>query len=303
MYIYADIVILLNIVMNTAILMLTAAAAGTSYKLWRVLIAAVIGAVYALGGVLPDLASFYSVLAKLVVSGLLIVVAFGLKPGRLLAFLLGIFYLVSFILGGAVFGWLFFWQSGKELAIVRLVPDSLSTLQLAAGSLLGTGLIILVARRVITNLQRRRTLYSTQISYRGKTVELTGLLDTGNGVYSLVGHKPVVIAEAASIVNLLSRAVSDFLQNTKPEMWLSKLPECQDEAWLGSVEVVLYKVIGNGGMLLGFRPDSVTVIGDNGRFMAVNVVVGIYPGKLAADQRYCVLLHPTIMQDINNAGR
>jgi stage II sporulation protein GA (sporulation sigma-E factor processing peptidase) len=301
MYVYADIIILLNIVIDMVILMLTAAAAGVSYKLWRIVGAAIIGGVYALGGVLPNLAIAYSATAKLVVSWLLIVVAFGLKPVRLTAIIIGIFYLVSFVLGGAVFGWLFFWQS-NELMSARLVPDSLSTLQLAVGSLLGTGLIVLVARRVMITIQRKRSLLLTKISYHGRSIELTGLLDTGNGVYSLVGHRPVVIVEAASVIKLFSPAVSDFLQSTKSELWLSKLPECQDRAWLSGVEVILYKAIGNDGMLIGFRPDSVIIVTDNSSFLATDVVVGIYPGQLVADHHYSALLHPGIMNEVNKCG-
>jgi stage II sporulation protein GA (sporulation sigma-E factor processing peptidase) len=66
MYIYVDVVFCINIIMNTIILLTTAWLARISYVWWRVLLAAAWGAVYVIGGVMPQLALFYTPVFKLV---------------------------------------------------------------------------------------------------------------------------------------------------------------------------------------------------------------------------------------------
>jgi len=301
MYVYADLVIMINLAMNTMILLLTAVAAGIGYKFWRVLLAAALGGIYALGGVMPELSALYTAGAKLVASLFLIGVAFGFKSSRLTLLLTGIFYVISFILGGAVIGWLFFWES-NGIPSMGLVSSRLATWQLAAGSMLGTGLIVWAVRWLAGILQRQRTFHRLQIGYQGRTVELVGMLDTGNSVFSLIGHKPVIIVETQSVLPLFSQEVQNFLASMRPELWLSNLPGCQDQAWLNSCELIFYKGVGSSGMLLGFRPDWVAVCWDSGYTKTTAVVIGLYSGNLDSDNRYQALLHPMVLQGSTKQG-
>jgi len=52
--------------------------------------------------------------------------------------------------------------------------------------------------------------------------------------------------------------------------------------------------------MLGFRPDNLTVITATGSIAADEVVVGIHSGRFSADGAYAALLHPAVMQAIDN---
>jgi len=107
-YIYADIFMIFNIVLNGIILLFTALLAGVNYKLWRILFAAALGSIYALGSLLNDYSVLYTPWAKLLASLIIVLSAFPIRSVRSLAVIVSGFYIVSFLLGGAVFGWLFF---------------------------------------------------------------------------------------------------------------------------------------------------------------------------------------------------
>ncbi|SDF06979.1 sigma-E processing peptidase SpoIIGA [Sporolituus thermophilus] len=289
MYIYADVVIALNLIMNSLILWLTAWAAGVRYRWWRVILAASVGGLYSLIGIYQEFYLLYTPLAKLLISILLIIFSFGWQSLRLLFLLVGLFYLVSFLLGGAVVGWLFFsqatWLSGWQIAWYHL----------ALGSLVGTGMAVLLLRYVLQRRRQQRHLYSIEVEYGGRKVSLTALLDTGNGLFSPLSRRPVIIMDCSKVMSLLSPEAAAFLRTYAPNEWLTELTYCSDTGWLERVEVIPYRAVSGMSMLLSFRPDSVTVRTGEGTTRASGVLIGIYGGRLSADDKYSALLHPAVL--------
>ena len=165
MYIYADVVILINIMMNSIILLLTAWIAGVNYKLWRILLAATVGSCYVLVGILPGLYIVNHVLVKVIVSLIVILVAFGIKSVHLVLLLIASFYMVAFILGGAVVGWLYFWQSSNYFGSSDIFLANLSWPHLLWGSSLGIFLILIVVRRIQPRMTRHQNLHQVKLEY------------------------------------------------------------------------------------------------------------------------------------------
>ncbi|MCE5287610.1 MAG: sigma-E processing peptidase SpoIIGA, partial [Pelosinus sp.] len=65
MKIYADVIFLLNFIMNSLVLVVTAYIAGVGWKFWRILLAAAIGAFYVLGEWIPGVHFLYYLPSKL----------------------------------------------------------------------------------------------------------------------------------------------------------------------------------------------------------------------------------------------
>jgi len=296
-YIYADVVLFVNFIMNSVILALTAYAAGIRFCWKRLLTAAFIGGVYALVGIFPGMAVLYTVPGKLLASVALILLAFGLKPFTITILLVSIFFIVSFILGGAVLGWLLFIQTGMLYSDAHSI--SVSWGNLIVGSIIAVALILLIVRRMLGRVYRQRALYQARIEYEGRCIEVTGLLDTGNGLYSLLGSKPVVLLNRQAALNLLSPQAATFLTEIEADCWLAALDQCVDTEWLARVEIIPYQSVGRQGMILGFRPDSVTVITECGEAGSGNVLIGIYEGVFAGDRDCQALLHPALITTVN----
>ncbi|MBP2634494.1 MAG: spoIIGA [Firmicutes bacterium] len=295
--IYADVVLLLNFLMNSAILVLTAYGAGIAFSWNRIAGAAAMGGIYTLVGVFPAMSIFYSIPAKLIVSVLLVLAAFGYRSIKITIILTGIFFIVSFILGGAVLGWLYFIQTEILYAANQNINLSLS--DVIIGSSLAIILIILVVKRLLGRMYRYKTLYQARIEYDGNSQEITGMMDTGNGLYSLMGRKPVVLVNLQVAASLLGAQVSDFLIKNRPDSWVSNLDTCQDSKWLARVEIIPCQSVGGYNMLLGFRPDSITVIGEKGAEYTAEALIGICD-TVFDDNRECqALLHPALMTEVN----
>lgn len=299
MVIYADVFLAINFLLNSIVLVLTAWAAGIGYKVWRVFAAATLGSIYALGTLVADHAVFYSPFVKLIASITIVLAAYRMVSLRSLLIAIACFYLVSLLLGGAVVGWLFFFQPADYWRTGQTAWLSLSWTHLATGAVL-TFVLALAAFRVLhANMARRRMLLPVVISYNGRQVTVMSLLDTGNALYGMTGRTPVVVVTQQSLVQVLSEPVQNYLRQNEPDVWLANLAECQDQEWLSRIHPIPYRAVGTHSMLLGFRPDSLTVLTETGRIKTDRVIVGIYCGDLVSDGHYHALLHPAVMQFAN----
>lgn len=294
MYIYADVVFIVNLMMNTLILLLTAWLARISYIWWRILAASSLGSIYVIGGVMPELAIFYTPIFKLILSITIIWLAFGFKNWRTLLIQIGLFYITSFVLGGAVLGWLFFWHSKDLLAGVGKLP--VSGWLLFGGSLLSLILLFSVSKFVLNRMLRRCTLFQAKAKYKDKCVMFTGMLDTGNALYTILGRRPVVLVNQSVLENILDDCVKKYLHDYPVEEWFQHLEFCGDTAWLERVQIIPYRAVGNASFILGFRPDRLIIHTGSGIIETDNVVLGVYHGALSSEEMYQALLHPAILQ-------
>jgi stage II sporulation protein GA (sporulation sigma-E factor processing peptidase) len=297
-YIYADVVFIINIIMNSIILVLTAWTAGISYKIWRIVLAAAVGSCYVLVTMLPTMEIFHTIIIKIVMSFVLVLVAFGIRSRRIMFLLLSSFYVVAFILGGSIVGWLYFWQSNNYVSTLTIDVIRLPWKNLLWGSCLGSFLIISIVRRMLAGMTRRQHLYQIKIEYDGQVAELTAMLDTGNGLYTAIGRKPVVLVTQFVAESILNEDVVAFLRENKPEMWLVNLTQCADLKWLSRTQIIPYHGIGSRSMLLAFRSDRLLVSSKAGVIDIDDVVIAIYSGALSEDGTYAALLHPQIINEL-----
>lgn len=298
MVIYADVIFIINILMNSLILLLTAWITGAIYKLWRIILAAAVGSGYVVVSMLPNMDVSHMVICKIVMSLILVLLAFGVQSRRTILLQLSTFYLVAFILGGAVAGWLFFLQNNSLFNAFSIKLRSLSWSDLLWGSSLGVFLIVSVLRRILIRMARCQNLYQIKIQYEGRSIGITAMLDTGNGLYTTMSRKPVILVSQDAVESILSEEVILFLRGNSPEMWLSNLDQCTDLNWLSRIQIIPYHAIGSQSMLLAFRSECLTILSNNSFVDVKDVVIAIYSKALSGDGTYAALLHPQIMNEL-----
>lgn len=295
MIIYADIILAVNLLMNSIILWFTARATDSCVSCWRIIMGSGAGAMYVLLGADNSFELAYSAGGKLLVSGALIVVTFGYLSWRMFLFRLGVFYFTSFLFGGAVVGWMYFIESGQWT--LDYGNTAISWAYLLGGSLLGAGIITALVKRCISRMYRKGTLHSILIEMGGARISVMALLDTGNGLHTIVGRKPVILVEFTTILPLVSPEAAGFLRSYPPSEWLANINKCPDHEWLGRIEIVPYQTVGSGGMLLAFRTDRISLASEGELSVIRSGVVAVYAGQLTSDSRYQALLHPGVFQN------
>jgi stage II sporulation protein GA (sporulation sigma-E factor processing peptidase) len=299
MYVYADVVLAINIAMNSLILILTAWSAGISYKLWRIIAAASAGSLYVIWGLIAWNTAFYTPFAKFVAAAVIVNIAFKIRTVRTLLVTIACFYVISLLMGGAVIGWWYYFSQGSPLQGELFPSGSLSWKYLLAGAATVLILVLLAFRRLAANITRRSNLYTAVVTYEGRSVRFTALLDTGNELFAPAGRKPVVLVEQNVLMPILGEAVNNFLRDNSPDTWVSKIDQCPDSTWLARLQLIPYRSVGGRSLLIGFRPDCLSVVAGSKLIETDSVVIGIHSGRMASNGVYSALLHPELMQFIH----
>ncbi|NLO25113.1 MAG: sigma-E processing peptidase SpoIIGA [Clostridiales bacterium] len=293
MDIYADILLLENIVMNYLILWLTSITLKVHAGRIKMLAASVVGALYALLIFFPGYNFLYTTVMKVLLSLLIIVIAF--TPIRFREFLkqLSVFYLISFILGGAVFGLFYFTNTGTVteggVFLIKGIP-----LSVLAGAGLVTIIIIRLCLVPLYGYLEKRSLYrSFAINVGDKWVEAVGLLDTGNELFDPITNYPVIVVQYSAVKELLHEGIREiFEQNLEDD--LENIYEGFKQAnWVSRLRLIPFSSLGKEkGMLLGFKADGVII----GSRCLDKVIIAIYSKPLSENGEYAALLNPELIK-------
>ncbi len=292
MHVYADVVVLINLVLNSMILFITGWVVGRKSRGYRLIIAAFLGSIYALVGVFPSLAIYYTPICKLFISAILLFIAFGKQNIRSFLLLIAIFYIVSFVFGGAVIGWIFFCED--EFFTGKYNFSSVTIQQLISGTLLAALLLILVGRNLVSKINRKSLLYQLYVHYDHKQVKVISMLDTGNRLLTPVDKKPVLLVELEYLMPLFNDQVSDLLKAAVINQDISQINLCTDNLFVSRIQIIPYCSVGHSSLLLAFRPDFIEVVVNKNVIRTDQAVIAFYNHPFTSDQSYHALLSPGV---------
>lgn len=301
MYIYLDVIILLNTLINGIILYLTGWAVGIKCSIRRLILATGVSVAYVLVGLTANCPALHHPLVKFLFSALLIWIAYPFHSRRSFIKRLAAFYLISFTLGGAILGYFFFANSPAELRGAAL-PAQIDIYTLGAGLGAGITLIYFFIRPIFRRGGKIQLIYPVTIELAGRQVRANGFLDSGNRLYTLGGAHPVILIEKEAAKPLFSRETNAYLASVAPSDWIRAISSCEDEQWKKRIHLISYRAIGGSDLMLGFRADEVEISLGAQERRGFPCVVGIYHEKLSADGSYHILLHSSIVQCLGERG-
>jgi len=193
-YIYGDVLFLINFSMDFVCLFITGKLTKTKMRSWRVALAAAVGAVYGVASLVYSLPTVIEILIETAVA--FAVCAIGIWNGGAVKLLLktAVFYAASVMLGGAMTfiysrlgNYSVYIESGGNIGTVLGEVPLWVFLICAAASALLTRLFTVL----IKNRSRAKTC-RLSLTYGGKTLEMTGLIDSGNIASDPISGTPVI---------------------------------------------------------------------------------------------------------------
>lgn len=287
MVIYWDILLAVNLVVNALILYLTAIASGLRVKRWRIWISASLGAIYVVAsGIVPEL---LSPVAKLVLSLLLVWLTFGYRSWRTYLFRCSVFYLISFAIGGAILGWLNWYQT------IPLTQRSLTIGQLGGGVIIGAAALFFCLRRTMLNAEQ--LAYSARVTVKcgNRKDTFCGLIDSGNCLSVYARHAPVIVAEYTAVTSLIA-TIRPLLDATPQTEWVQAIATSQDTLWQSRLVVLPHRTVSTtNAMLLGIRVDEVSVAAGGRQYHMRDAVVAIVKPVLSPNGTYQAIVPSRLM--------
>jgi len=296
-------VFLSNLVIDGAVLLMTAWVRGLRPKWRRLAAAAAVGAAYAALLPFPGTAMLFHATVKIALSLAMLLIAFGF--GGLQRFLRNAiaFYGINFAAAGGAVGLHYLLQSRGGVWDRLWLTESGGVgveLQYGMASLLAAaGAALLVWRAVWIGRRRtERTLDSmaeVTVEIGGRTVRCTGLIDTGNRLYDPLTRTPVMVAEAALWKGGLPADWIDALRGGEVERLLART-DLDGHDWRDRLRFVPFRGIGGRTQLmLAVKPDRVCIERDGRSVETGRVLIGLEGGELAHDGSYRAIIHPSLL--------
>lgn len=288
--VYADLSLIINFIMDAAILWAAARLTGLKFKWARISAAALMGAVYAVGFLFYSYHILYSLPLKILFSFLLILLAFYPQHWRDLKKALLYFYLISFIAAGAVTG----------------LPNLIMGMEKQGGSLDVLWIVAGIAVALMVGWQGKKYLFTkvipellnfmVHIKFDGQEISGQGFLDTGNMLRDPLTENPVLIAEYNWLKQYLPLDLIKVFENSLNETEL--LTSAADSSWAARLRIIPFSSIGRqNGLLLGIRTDEVRLKIGNEYIYRKNLIVAIYQEKLSLEGNYHLLIPAEIVQN------
>jgi stage II sporulation protein GA (sporulation sigma-E factor processing peptidase) len=302
--VYLDLVFLINAGMDFLLLYLTGKVWGRSGRKRQIFLAALAGGVWAgfvtVNSLLPSpvLPEWLGVLLTWTAVSLgMLKISFRVKGFSAVKYLVTL-YGMTFLVGGCVDAVYYHSSLGAYLRDRlygggdRSVPIAV----LAAGVLLTAAGFVLVMRVLLPRL-KEPDIRTVCLEFRGRSIPLKGLYDTGNRLQDPYFGNPVHVVELDACRGLLSEKEMAYIESMvrgKPEE--SPLP-------LLPLLSIPYRSVGeSNGILPALFMDELRLEGDN-PIRVVRPLIGFAGDPLNQDRQYQMILHPITGRTKKTGGR
>ncbi len=253
MVVYLDQVLLLNGLLDYLLLVACGSVTATPLRRKRILLAALVGGVYAAISLLPEFRFLGNLFWELVFAGILCIISFGTGRGLLRRGV--VFLLLAAAFSGIVLLLTELFSAPAALVGNRVYyPVSLGVLALTAGGAFG------LMKWGLGRLSHQGgDVAEVTVRLGGRETVFTALRDTGNTLKDPISGCPVLVADGDILRRLLPEVPITEEELQQPAILLERLSALRPSL---HPRLIPYKTVGvSRGMLLAIRPEETKIGG------------------------------------------
>lgn len=290
MTIYIDVVLIENLIMNSIILLATGLILKEKIKKIRILLASLLGAIYSLVSYLSILEIYSSMLLKIILSIVIVYIAFNPQTMKKMWKDLLLFYLTSFVFGGAAFALIYIIKPQEILMKNGLFLGTYPLKTIILGAIVAFIIMIAAFTVVKTKITKKDMFCEIEIWLNGKKIETTAMIDTGNLLKEPITNTPVIVVEHTLLYDCIPKQILNHLEELLGGDF-NKIPKDIKEEYLSKLKFIPFSSLGKqNGMLLGMRAEGIKVKDMDRERKQNNIIVGIYNKSLTKRGEYRALL-------------
>ena len=295
MTIYIDVVLIENLFMNYIILFATGIILKIKMKQIRLLLASFLGAIYTIIAYISNLKIYSNFFLKFILSLVIIYIAFNPKNVKKLCKFTLIFYLTSFVFGGAAFAFIYIVKP-QEIFQNNILTLNSSSLKVIIISACIAFVICVIGFKIVKNKISAKDMYCTiQIKLNHKIIETKAMMDTGNFLKEPITNTPVIVVEHTLLYDCMPKEILNHLENILGGDF-SQIPKNIKEEYMPRLKVIPFSSLGKqNGMLLGIKAEEVVIKNEEGDETKENMIIGIYNKSLTKRGEYRALLGIELM--------
>lgn len=275
--------------MNSIILYATAIMLKIKPSIIRILTSGTIGSLYAMIIYVTQFKIYESIITKIILSVIMVYIAFNPQNIKKLCKQILIFYLTSFIFGGVALYLIYFIKPQNVLIKNGLFAGKYVLKVILFGAIVAFVIIKLSIKIIKTKIQPKDMYCKVKLKINGKEIQTTAMIDTGNLVREPITNIPVIIVESSLMYDILPKEIINNLENILGGN-LNDIPEEIRNIYIPKLRWIPYKSLGKeNGMLLGIKIDGMEVEKEE-IHKVQNVIVGIYDKSLTKRGEYRALV-------------
>lgn len=289
MTIYIDIVLLENLVMNYIILLATGIILKIKIKHLRLIIASLIGAIYSIFGYISNIKIYSNMILKVILSVIIIYVAYNPQNVKKMWKQLLVFYLTSFAFGGASFALIYIIKPQDILMKNGLFLGTYPLKTVILAAIIAFILIIGVFKIVKTKISRKDIFKNVKIDIEGKEIIVKTMVDTGNMLKEPISGKPVIVVEHTLLYDILPKEILNNLEKILGGDFENLSDEVKNK-YISKLKFIPFSSLGKqNGMLVGIKPTYIEVMQEE-KLKKEDVIIGIYNKSFTKNGEYRALM-------------
>ena len=297
MTIYLDVVLIENLCMNYIILFATGYILKLKINHIRLVIAALFGGVYSILAYVQILPIYSNIIMKIILSIVIVYIAYKPKNVKIMTKQVIIFYLTSFVFGGTAFALLYFIKPQDVLVkngvLVGTYPIKIALL----GGIVGFVITVIAFKIVKYRLSKNDMLCEIEVYIKDRSVKTKALIDTGNMLKDPITRQPVIVIEKYILYDIIPHEVLDNLEKIIGGDVDKELYEENIVDYMAKFRIIPFSSLGRqNGMLLGFKADKVKTYIDSNELEIKNVIIGIYDKRISKNGKYNALIGLEIIE-------
>lgn len=290
MTIYVDIIIVENLIMNFIILYATGLILKIKVSVLRLLLASFIGAIYVAMQYISNINLFSNIFIKIILSIIIIKIAFHPQNIKKMFKQLILFYLTTFTFGGVATYLIYVLKPQKIVIKNGMYVGTYVLKVIFIGAILGT-IILFIAFKISKNkITKKDMVCKVAIKLNGKKIVLNTMVDTGNMLKAPITGEPVVVVEKNSLYDVIPK---EILNNTESILGgdFENIPEDIKQEYMSKLKFIPFSSLGKqNGMLIGIKPQELKVINEDTEEKKNDAIVGIYNKSLTKRGEYNALI-------------
>ena len=290
MTIYIDLIFFENIIMNSIIIYATSIIIKQKPKILRLLISSIIGAIYSIALYITNYKIYTSIFSKIILSIIMMYVAF--KPSNLKKLFkqVLILYLTSFVFGGVALNLIYFLKPENISIKNGLFTGEYALKVIMLGALVAL-IIVKISIKIIKSKITTKDMYcKIKMKINEKQIETNAMIDTGNLVKEPITNTPVVIVESSLLEGIIPKEILNNLENILCGN-LNNIPQEIQEEYFTRLRCIPFSSLGKeNGMLVGIKIPEIIAQNEEEEKKTSNIIIGIYDKSLTKRGEYRALI-------------
>ena len=290
MTIYVDVVLIENLIMNYIILFATGLVLKIKINHIRLILSSLLGAIYSIVAYTGFLKIYLSFILKIILSAIIVYIAYNPLSVKKMSKELLFFYLISFVFGGAAFALIYIVRPQDILMRNGLFLGTYPLKTVILGAIVAFVVIITAFTIIKNKMTKKNMIYKIEVKLNGKEIITEALIDTGNMLKEPITNLPVVVIEHTLLYDCMPKEILNHLEDIIGGDF-EKIPEEIKNKYVSKLKLIPFSSLGKqNGMLIGIKPDYLKIIKEEQEEIKENVIIGIYDKSLTKKGEYRALM-------------